>query len=104
MIEGGGQQGFSLDKGHRFDDINHNWMMLGEYISLGSSYMTFVIKDDIEKRNKNLIGNFFDIEPYNYVRNKSTSFLDGTFVKNNYRELKGVLKSMKKPLMVYWLV
>lgn len=58
--------------------------------------MTFVIKDEIEKKNKDLIGNFFDIEPYNYVRNKSTSFLDGSFVKNNYRELKSVLKNMKK--------
>ena len=52
--------------------------------------MTFVIKDEIEKKNKDLIGNFFDVEPYNYVRNKSTSFLDGSFVKNNYRELKSV--------------
>jgi hypothetical protein len=96
MIEEGGKLEFSLDKGHRFDDMNHNWMILGEYISLGFSYMTFVIKDEIEKRNKDLIGNYFDIEPYNYIRNKSTSFLDGSFVKNNYSELKGVLKNMKK--------
>lgn len=96
MIENKGQEGFSLSRGHRFDDVNHNWMILGEYISLGFSYMTFVIKDEIEKKNKDLIGNFFDVEPYNYVRNKSTSFLDGSFVKNNYRELKSVLKNMKK--------
>jgi len=54
MIENEGQAGFSLSKGHRFDDVNHNWMILGEYISLGFSYMTFVIKDEIEKNNKDL--------------------------------------------------
>lgn len=35
-------------KGHRFDGKNHNWLILGEYISLPFSYMTFVIKDKIE--------------------------------------------------------
>lgn len=76
--------------------MNHNWIILSEYISLGFSYMTFVIKDEIENKSKNIIGNFFDVEPYNYVRNKSTSFLDGTFAKNNFHELKSVLRNFKK--------
>jgi hypothetical protein len=38
-------------KGHRVDSKNHNWIVLGEFLSLSFSYMTFVIKDKIEKND-----------------------------------------------------
>jgi hypothetical protein len=34
--------------GIRFDGKNHNWLIIGEYLQLPFSYMTFVIKDRIE--------------------------------------------------------
>ena len=42
----------STIKGHRFDGKNHNWLILGEYISLPFSYMSFVIKDKIEIKDE----------------------------------------------------
>lgn len=79
----------SSKKGHRFDGKNHNWLILGEYISLPFSYMSFVIKDKLEIEIKNEIPNTneFDPEPYNYIFNRSTSFLDGDLVYARYQEL-----------------
>jgi len=37
--------------------------------------------------------NMFDPEPYNYLFNKSTSFLDGNFVSTNHEELERVLEN-----------
>jgi len=34
--------------GIRFDGKNNNWLIIGEYLQLPFSYMTFVIKDRIE--------------------------------------------------------
>jgi hypothetical protein len=34
---------FETDKGYRFDDINHNWVFVNEFISLSYSYMTLVM-------------------------------------------------------------
>lgn len=31
------------DYGHRFDDKQHSWIFLSEYINISYSYMTFVI-------------------------------------------------------------
>jgi len=35
---------FDYYKGHRVDDVNHNWILFNEYISLSFSFMTFVIR------------------------------------------------------------
>lgn len=70
-------------------------MMLREYISLSFCYMTFVIGAKIE-RNDSKEKTYFDVEPYNYIFNRSTSFLDGDFVKKNYKQLKRVLKHYKQ--------
>lgn len=42
--------------------------------------MTFVILDKIEQGDELQKGNVFDLEPYNYVFNKSNPFIDGNFV------------------------
>lgn len=47
--------------------------------------MSFVIKDKIENEDFLQQNNIFDAEPYNYIFNKSTSFLDGTFVQNDFK-------------------
>ena len=44
--------------------------------------MSFVIKDEIEKGQETKY--VFDEVPYNYLFNKSTSFIDGDFVKNDH--------------------
>lgn len=72
----------SVHKGHRVDGKNHNWLIFDEYLSLPFSYMSFVIKDKIE--NEESVGLLFDPTPYNYIYNKSTSFIDGDFVANDH--------------------
>jgi hypothetical protein len=57
--------------------------------------MTFVIKDKIEKNDPSQIGNLFDIEPYNYLFNKSTCFIDSEFVKNDHAQLSNVLENFQ---------
>lgn len=49
--------------------------------------MSFVIKDKIENNDKYQKLNVFDLEPYNYIFNRSTSFLDGNFIKDDYVQL-----------------
>lgn len=84
------------DRGLKFDGKNNNWLIFKEYLSLPFSYMTFVIRDNIENEDPEQEFNEFDLEPYNYVLNKSTCFLDGTFVKNNYEELQHVVRNLEK--------
>ena len=51
---------------------------------LGFSYMSFVIKSKIEQKDVNQEKNKFDIEPYNYIYKKRSSFLDSKFVCDDY--------------------
>ena len=41
----------NLGKGHRFDGLNHNWMIMTNHINMGFSFMQFVIKDKIEEQD-----------------------------------------------------
>lgn len=86
----------SYDRGHRFDAKHHNWLIFREFICLPFSYMTFVIKDKIEKRDILQKNNQFDLEPYNYLINKGTCFTDGEFVIEDHQELERVLKNLTK--------
>lgn len=38
----------NVSKGVRFDTNNHNWLILYEYLSLGYSYMTFMMRYKIQ--------------------------------------------------------
>ena len=78
-----GTMTISISKGVRFDTNNHNWLILYEYLSLGYSYMTFMMRDKIQTRDSCLEGNEFDLEPYNYIYNKTTCYLEGKFVTEN---------------------
>ena len=49
--------------------------------------MTFVINDHIEKNGYKEMGNMFDTEPYNYIFNRRTAFLDGKFVRTDHKQL-----------------
>lgn len=63
------------------DSKNHNWMILEEFLVTPFSYMCFVIKNHIETASDDSRKDYlFDPEPYNYLLNKSSSFLDGNFV------------------------
>jgi len=76
--------------GHRFDHKNHNWIIKKQYMSLGFSYMGFVIKKQLEESIEP-VTNRFDIEAYNYIFNRSTAFLDSEFVSENHIILEQVL-------------
>ena len=62
--------------------------------------MTFVIKEDIEDMVdfKNYA---FDIEPYNYIINQSTCFLEGDLSRKNYLQLNYILKNFEKENLEY---
>lgn len=83
-------------KGILFDGKNHNWLIFQEYLSLPFTYMAFVIKNKIEIEDPDQQGNRFDLTPYNYLFNKSNSFLDGNFVQINYVELEYVLQNFER--------
>jgi hypothetical protein len=59
-------------------------MLMNEFVLLSFSFMSFVIKDKIELQDKCMMQNVFDIEPYNYIFNKRSCFLDDDFVQNDY--------------------
>ena len=69
--------------GLRFDHNNHNWIIKKQYISLGFSYMSFVIKKQLEE-SYDSVTNKFDIVPYNYIFNRGSAFLDSKFVTENH--------------------
>ena len=85
-----------LYHGHRFDNNNHNWLITNKYIAMPFSYMSFVIKNSIETNDKRSKIKFFDIEPYNYIFNRSSSFLDSKFVTDNHFVLEEVLSNCMK--------
>lgn len=87
---------FRLCNGVKVDGKNHNWLIFKQYICLGFSYMSFVIKDKIEKGNPFDFDFIFDKDGYDYIFNKSTSFLDGIFVRFNHIELDFVIKNLEK--------
>jgi hypothetical protein len=55
--------------------------------------MTFVILNKIENEETFFEDQIFDSEPFNYIFNKSTSFLDGEFVKNDHLKLEKILEN-----------
>ena len=82
--------------GYRFDHNNHNWIINKQYMATSFSYMCFVIKDKLENHDINCSLNKFDVTPYNYIFNRSSSFLDSEFVAENYLILEDILKNCMK--------
>lgn len=81
-----------VEKGIKFDNKNHNWLILEEYLAVPFSYMTFVIKKFIESTQLEQRESYtFDPEPYNYILNRSNCFLDGNFVRMDPMQLQHVL-------------
>jgi hypothetical protein len=74
-----------LYHGHRFDHKKHNWIIKKQCMSLGFSYMSFVIKEEIEQSEGN--SNHFDIES-NYIFNRSSVFLDSQYVSEDHFTLE----------------
>ena len=65
------------------DGVNNESILFKGELCLGSSFMTFVIKDNIERRKYREVYKYaFDITPYNYLFNKSTAFIDSKFAAN----------------------
>ena len=86
--------GLGSQRGIKMDAKNHNWVILEEHLAIPFSYMSFVIKNFIETVPEDQRSSYqFDPEPYNYLLNKSTSFLDGCFVKTDPAQLHYILSS-----------
>ena len=48
LVQDSVQESFTYSRGVKFDGKNHNWLIFREFMSLGFSYMSFVIKNSIE--------------------------------------------------------
>ena len=77
--------------GHRFDEENHNWLVMNGFICLSFSYLSFVINDRFKRHE---IDNFFDISAFNYVFNRSTPFIDKDYFMSDHELLERVLQKM----------
>ena len=87
------KQKVDVHKGNRFDGKNHNWLMIGHYISLPFSYMSFVLKAEFDE-DPQIARENFDIEAFNYMINRSTVFIDSNMVRNDHESLEYVLSKM----------
>ena len=56
------------------DTQTHNWMIFRNFISLSFSYMTFVIKENFDKKSYIIRDYAFDIEGYDYILNRNNIF------------------------------
>ena len=77
------QNSITQNVGEIIDGTNNNWIMISEHISLGFCYLSFLIKDKIEKSDPEVENIMFDPEPYNYIFNKGNCFTYGEFVSND---------------------
>lgn len=89
------QLGINMSSGIKFDGKNHNWLIFEEYIATPFSYMTFVIRDKIGEGDAKF-GEIFDPEPFQYLFNKSSSFLDDIFVALDHKKLEEILNNFKR--------
>jgi hypothetical protein len=80
----------------RFDGYNFNWILFDNYLAIPFSYMSFMIKDKIEKLDAEMEKNYFDIDAYNYMFNRSTSFMDGAFTRDDTDILEQALKKLEQ--------
>lgn len=87
---------FGISKGSRFDHKNLHWLLFDDYLSLSFSYMSFVIKRDLEYNEGLVVGNEFDLDAYNYLFNGRTSFIDSTFTREDTDEMPRVLKNFEQ--------
>ena len=88
--------GEKMSKGIKFDGKNHNWLVFNEYMSLPFCYLTFVIKDKIESNCPDVVSNEFDMEPWNCLFNKCTSFLSDSTIAFEHQQLSRVLLNFHK--------
>ena len=88
---------FDYYKGHRVDEVNHNWILFNEYISLSFSFMTFVIRGRGQDQMTYLAEDYvFDQEEYDFIINRKTCFTCDSFVGNDFEKLSYVLGKMKE--------
>lgn len=65
-------------------------------MTTGFSYMSFLIKDKVENHDSCCEKNSFDVTPFNYIFNRSSSFLDSELLADNYLVLENVLANCYK--------
>ena len=78
------------------DSLHNNWIIQEEFMSLSFSYMCFVIKHQLDQNPSLSENNLFDSEPYNYIFNGSTVFLDSPALYNSHIKLKHILSNLEK--------
>lgn len=90
--------GIDGNQGCTFDGKNHNWMQFEDYVSLPFSYLTFLMRDKLDnKKDECHIKKFaFEVDPYNYIFNKSSSFMDGNLCTQDHIRLRMVLDNFSR--------
>jgi hypothetical protein len=101
FVEKEESQYFGYYKGHRFDHIDHNWILFSEFVSLSFSFMTFVIRDKHQTAD-DLDDFSFDVTIYSFNINRKTFLTCDNFVSTNHEMLDDALKklSVKDPQLL----
>lgn len=63
-------------RGHKFDGLHNNWMLMNKYLALPFSYMSFIIAETHQQHKNLLQEDAFDLVPYNYMFNNNTGIID----------------------------
>lgn len=90
LLQMRGRGSMNSSKGLRFDGKSHNWILFQDYMITPFSYMSFMIKDKLD-HSVDLKENNFDPAPYDYIFNKSSSFMDSKMVRKDSVELEALL-------------
>ena len=87
----------NISKGHHIDDINHRWIFLHEFILLPYSYMTFAIKQKLQELKCYDHPDFiFDIEQFNFIFDKRTTFTLDPKACLNIQYMQFLLSNMEQ--------
>jgi hypothetical protein len=71
---------FRAQYGHRVEVQSHNFVIFRNLINLSFSYMTFVIKDNIDRNGMHQNDFQFDLEGCDYIIERQTIFTSGNLV------------------------
>lgn len=79
----------NLRQGIKFDGKNHNWTLFKNYLSLPFSFITMVMRKDLEEGTQD--SEMFDAEAYNYLNNRVSGIMEGSIITDNSARLQYVL-------------
>ena len=84
---------FKAEYGHRVEVQSHNFVIFRNLINLSFSYMTFVIKQNIDQNGIYQKDFQFDLQGVDYIIERQTIFTSGNLVTQQYEKLLFILRN-----------